>query len=329
MTPSRRATILTAGGRGIGLGHLRRTLALAAALREQGVAATFHIEGDAAARAIVEQDGHAARLVESLTPAAEEGLAKSDFVVADAYTLTEADFRALQSFGPLVVIDDLADRRITADVVINAGAGATPDAYAGMSVKVVLAGVTYAMLGPAFWSAVPRRVEGEVTRIVVTLGGSAAADDVFALAASARAACPNAVVVAITSGAAGDPPRRNDGIQERRDPPDFLSLIAAADVAITAAGQTMYELAALGTPAIAVCVADNQRPGVEAMAAANAVRYAGALSSPGITDAVAESLQQLAPAATRQGFAARSQNLVDGRGAGRAARAVLESLPCR
>src|SRR5581483_12186148 len=63
-------------------------------------------------------------------------------------------------------------------------------------------------------------------------------------------------------------PRHRAGLYE--DPADPVALMAAADVALTAGGGMLAELAATGTPAVAVEVAANQRPGLDALTAAGA-----------------------------------------------------------
>ncbi len=42
-------------------------------------------------------------------------------------------------------------------------------------------------------------------------------------------------------------------------PSDYVTTLATAEVAVLAAGSSLWEAACLGTPTIAVVVADNQR----------------------------------------------------------------------
>ena len=48
-------------------------------------------------------------------------------------------------------------------------------------------------------------------------------------------------------------------------PEDMRAIMATADLAVTAGGQTTYELAASGVPAVALCIAENQRPNLAAL----------------------------------------------------------------
>ena len=54
--------------------------------------------------------------------------------------------------------------------------------------------------------------------------------------------------------------RAGGRIAIRRNPPDMPQLMAWADLAVSAAGTTCWELAFMGLPMLLVVLADNQRP---------------------------------------------------------------------
>ena len=91
-----RIAIRTHAGAQVGYGHLRRCMTLADALRERGAEVAF-----------VEDDGF-----------------EADACVADSYELDAAWFAAMRARTTLMVIDDLADRVIDADLVTNSAVGA-------------------------------------------------------------------------------------------------------------------------------------------------------------------------------------------------------------
>jgi spore coat polysaccharide biosynthesis predicted glycosyltransferase SpsG len=96
-----------------------------------------------------------------------------------------------------------------------------------------------------------------------------------------------------------------------------------ADLAVSAAGQTLFELAATGAPTLAIAVADNQRPQLEALGAAGVV-------IPVTAETLAPRLATVAEdRAMRQALAERGQALVDGLGADRVAHAILEMIFAR
>jgi RimJ/RimL family protein N-acetyltransferase len=101
------------------------------------------------------------------------------------------------------------------------------------------------------------------------------------------------------------------------DVDDVPALMAWADVALSAAGTTAWELACMGLPAAVVVLADNQRPIAEQLADAGAAVDLGpadAVTTERIAAEV-ESLCRDAPRRRAQSEAGRQ--LIDGRGAGR------------
>ena len=116
---------------------------------------------------------------------------------------------------------------------------------------------------------------------------------------------------------------RRQGIEWVGPQNGLARVLAAADVAVVAGGLTLYEAAAIGTPAVAVPIVRSQRRTVEAFARERAVSAprpdAGVA---GIADAAADLLSSPDLAAR---MAKRARRLVDGRGTARVA-AVLQRL---
>ena len=114
-----------------------------------------------------------------------------------------------------------------------------------------------------------------------------------------------------------------------RDRFGLRDVMLAADLAVCGAGMTLYELAAAGTPAITVCMADNQRPNAEAFARGGRRADGGMVARSGSRAGVERALRTLLDASARADVARRAHRLVDGRGAGRVVQWILESVPAR
>ena len=103
-------------------------------------------------------------------------------------------------------------------------------------------------------------------------------------------------------------------------PVSLVGPMRAADLAVSAAGQTLYALARLGVPTVALELADNQRGGLAALEHAGAVRVAGRAGEPGLPDAVAAAVRELVTDdAARHRLARAAGSLLDGQGARRVA----------
>src|SRR5229473_2946400 len=112
------------GGPGTGLGHVRRCIALAEGLRGRGATVMFVVPDFRVLAATVERAGFPARTVEpeeAATLAVTRGIARelgAAAVVLDGYGIPEDALRP--ALAPITaVIDDLADRELPVDVVIN------------------------------------------------------------------------------------------------------------------------------------------------------------------------------------------------------------------
>jgi UDP-2,4-diacetamido-2,4,6-trideoxy-beta-L-altropyranose hydrolase len=100
---------------------------------------------------------------------------------------------------------------------------------------------------------------------------------------------------------------------------DLAKLMANADLAIGAGGVMLWERLCLGVPSLVIAVADNQRPQIDKVAGAGAIRFLGDHAN--VTpQAITQAVTALAmDREARQKMAASGKMLVDGRGAARLA----------
>jgi UDP-2,4-diacetamido-2,4,6-trideoxy-beta-L-altropyranose hydrolase len=320
------------GGRTLGLGHVIRCLALAEALTGRGAAVTFLTR--TTEPAVLARLERAPCAVERL-PGGDEAAAVGErargaaAVVIDVYGVTVACQEAVRRAGArLLVIDDLAQGRFVADLVLNQNLGARPEAYDAAPHTRLLLGPRYALLRRAFRGVVA--APARPPRVLVTMGG-ADPGNVTARALEALDALPDAFALDVVLGAAfahadvvaAVAARSTHPVAVHRDPPDLPGLMARATLAVSAAGSTCWELAHLGVPAVVVGLAANQASIAAALDAAGVARSAGA-ASPFPAGAVGRLVAALlADASGRARMAAAGRALVDGGGAARTAEALL------
>ena len=309
--------VLTRGGGVVGLGHVRRCLTLAGALRSVGIESSFHVCGEGAA--FVAQHGFEAKAVDRL----EEGVDGAGALLIDSY---EFDDRLLSLGAPTIVIDDLAARPLPVGMVVNPGAGAERLTYAASPETLLLLGVRYALLRPEFAQPSARTVRKQIQNVMITLGGHDHGTLASDLVRWTSAALPSATIDVIV----GPFFERVDDLRALESPTIHLvhnpenmrELMLRSDVAISAGGQTLYELAATGTPAVVVATAANQRYNIEALAEEGTIVYLPERTSA----ALAEAFTKLAPPQARSEMSARGKALVDGRGAERVAEEIARLL---
>jgi len=345
----------------IGTGHLIRCLTLADALKAAGASTLFlcrHIMPQLAA--LVTGKGHAlARL--PAAPLAQEAnplphaawlgttqdtdamatLAalpqKLSLVVLDHYALDYRWQTRLRPVAPLLVIDDLADRRLDCDLLLDQNLNPKGDDRYDLLVPAncsKLLGPNYALLRPQFAmlrSHAERDRTAPVKRILVFFGGADITN--LTLTAMRMLAAEGAGKVFLVDVVIGpiNPHRAllETWNREQGEPVilhttnvDMPGLMARADLAIGAGGSTTWERCCLGLPTIVVAAADNQREAMSAVEKSGAIMIA--------VDGTTLNLawrQLVSSPAKRQAMSRAATAMVDGLGALRVVEAVREMVP--
>lgn len=281
--PPTPVTVLADAGPTIGLGHLSRAGAVAAALRARGHAVTTHVCSEHP----VEHDGVVWAPTGDAPPPGDGPL------LVDSY---RADVAALAGSRPVAAFWD--------------GVGDPPGDVALAITLSGPEGPRLACLRPMFWGVAPRPVAPEVRRILVATGAGAAGG-LSALAATVRGAAPGVEVAALLGPYTDE--RLPPGVAAVRTPPRMVDELQAADLVVTAAGQTMLETLCAGTPCVALAVVGNQRAQLDVVTRAGAVRAADGATVGATLGAL------LGDAPARAALARAGRETVDGFGALRVA----------
>jgi UDP-2,4-diacetamido-2,4,6-trideoxy-beta-L-altropyranose hydrolase len=318
----------------IGGGHVMRCLAFAETLRWAGWRVAF----STGAQSLQTVPALATACDLILPPAANDDDPSTRLVVFDHYGLDardESGFTAPERL--LVAFDDLADRSHLCAVLVDPAPGRQAAAYAThlpATCRLML-GPRHAMLG-ARWRAAAaaslarRRADGEVRRILVSMGATDPVD------ATGRVldALDHAGVAAEIDVVLGAAAPYRDAIARRMggarrlhvQPDDIVALVASADLAIGAPGSASFERAALGVPSLLVPTAANQIPTAEGLAAAGAAAIvpAALLADPAGLGRLIATLA--GDGAARQAMSRASVALGDGRGTLRLLAAIAGTL---
>ena len=354
------ATVLTLirthASAAVGLGHLRRCLSLASALRERGGEVLFGLNtSDVDASATVVAEGFSARTF-ALPDGATAGADADTFIACFADVLADGrtvDWVLVDHYGlgacwqsrvverlacRVAAIDDLADRPLSADLLIDHNLVPPPghrSRYARCMLREPLAwlcGPRFALLGPAYRQQRPFTVAAKVRSIGIFLGGT----DPAALSATALQACravarfDGPIEMVSTSANPGLAALRQTIAQDPLvrlsiDLPDLADFYARHDLQIGAGGGATWERCCTGGPTLTLCVASNQAaviPGLQAL---------GVLVSTADNSAAAIGLALRAlidSPAQRQALSLGGRALVDGRGAERVAWSMFVHSAC-
>jgi spore coat polysaccharide biosynthesis predicted glycosyltransferase SpsG len=263
---------LVAGYPAIGLGHVQNALAVANELVRHRVRFLVGANSDLAASVLA---GHH---YEVLRPASDDMVAEAlalgpDVVVNDRLDTVAEDTDRLHAAGVTVIsFEDLGDGADEADLVINA---IYPDASHRPGHHV---GPRFFLARPEFRQVEPRPVADRVEHLLITFGGTDPGDLTRrTLAAIAGPAADRGINIEIVLG----PGFEGDidatplpAVTVSRSVPDMAERIRDADLVITSAGRTIFEVACLGTPAIVIAQNDRELTHVFA-SAENGFRHLG------------------------------------------------------
>lgn len=319
-----------------GTGHVMRLLTLAEALRDAGhevLLASAGIDVPWLARAV---EGSGVPVVPARRDHLDEELLDSvapDWVVVDSYQIPAGEISLASESRRVLLFADGRTRGARATMLLDQNLGAEDRPLAGASDAVQLRGARYALVRSAFTGRIPKEPERhrhDPPRVVVVLGGTDADDRTLEIARSSLGVETAASFTFVAQ------PRQHESLRALAagrpwrilpPTPELPALLADADVVVSAAGTTAWDVCTLGIPTILLAVVDNQQESLVAALAAGVARGAdlvGADLDP------AWFARELAAVTEDQSVRARlvaaCRARFDGRGAQRVARALAEYL---
>ena len=318
----------------IGLGHLRRCLTLAQTLKDMNAKIHFLLRADQSSIGFLEKYGFTGRLVdESDDWDLHESLeycqdVQATVLVIDSYRIEPKDIKGFQC--KVVVIDDLCDRSLPVEMILNGAVNGEACVYQTLPSTKLLLGPQYILLREVFNQKFCRNIKKDVDRILITVGGMDSLSFITKLVAWTRKSCERVHINLILGPFVEDHESfrewQNDPlICVYQDPINFYDLMMRCDVAVTGGGQTTYELAAIGTPAIAIQLADNQIRNLEGFSKAGTLNWVGSVSDENLQEKFQDALRRLARSFNeRQVMSAAGPLIVDGGGSKRVAHAIKE-----
>lgn len=267
-------------------------------------------------------------------------------VFIDSYYVTDFYLRTLwdicRSAGALLIyLDDLLAFAYPCDILINYsiyGAGKLSDYInlyerAGLKAPRFLLGLDYTPLREEFQGLPVRIVREPATDILISTGGSDSLHITLQLLKEIiRQKLPYTFHVVIGSMNIDTDEIKllvsntdSTNIILYQNVTEMAKLMQTCDLAISAAGSTLYELCAAQTPAITYVFADNQIANAEKFKEDGIMEYAGdfRFHGPEMLDNFVDAVKTLMPDVNRRRLMAeKMRHIVDGKGAARIWKAI-------
>lgn len=344
----------------IGLGHAQRCRSLAFALRAGGASVLFvsrPIDLDSAK--LLDCANDELRLLNSASSSAElfqeaprhaawagvhweQDAAETvervrdwrpDWLIVDHYSFDVRWHEAVRKgLGcRILVIDDLADRQLDADILVDHNWSENHrskyGAYAA-HVESMLVGPRYALLGPDYVSANPYSYRAEVRSIGIFMGGT----DAGSLSEMALDACRD--VAGFTGSIEIATTSFNSNLLRLRarcaaspatelviDQASLAGFFSRHDLQIGAGGGATWERCCMGAPTVAVIAAENQVPVLRPLHGLGVLIAIENLGASILADTVSRLIDD---SEVRRTLAAAARGLIDGMGATRVANEILK-----
>lgn len=314
--------IITEGSGEIGFGHITRCMSLYQAFSAKGLSVKFIVNGDESVTSLLEETDHSIFNWLKNPDKLFKILDDIDILVIDSYLADQELYMKLAELVSLgVYIDDNMRIEYPKGIVINGSINAEKLDYPLSKGVNYLLGSRYIPLRREFWDVPDKKINATPKNVMVTFGG----DNLRNLTPKILESLKNNfnhfnMIVVIGRGF-----NKISEIEDIEDDdteliyyPDakgMLEIMLRSDIAISAGGQTLYELARVGLPTIAVGVAFNQKHNVENWMKVGFIEFAGFWEDEDLYDNVLNKLDRLKDYDTRLEKNRSGRDSVDGKGA--------------
>lgn len=272
-----RVLIFTEGGNQIGFGHISRCSSLYDELVVRGLEVEFIIYGDVNDIETIQNKKFKVANWLS-TDFLNNHIEDNDYCIVDSYMASEDLYRIISKQArKSLFIDDNARIKYPEGIVVNPSLSTDVVNYPKNEANCYLLGSNYVILRMPFVQVKRETINSRVKEVMITFGGSDIHNLTPIILNQSVGKYPDIifnVVIGNTFKNIDEIKRfgsKNTNFYENATAEDMKSIMLKSDIAITAAGQTIYELMATQTPFIPIKVIDNQNNNVAGLKEFNLV----------------------------------------------------------
>lgn len=325
--------ILTEGGERVGFGHIARCTSIYQAFEEVGIRPELIVNGDETIRGFVEDKN--SRIFDWLSDQETlfAVLGDTDIVFVDSYL---ADYELYEKISDIarigVYFDDNMRIEYPKGFVVNGAIFAERMPYPERDGVRYLLGSRYTPLKKEFWDVPEKPIRPILKTAMITFGGA----DIRNLTPKVLKLLRNTYPRLFKKVIVGSGFRNVAEIEKLKDKnteliycqgaTEMKKVMLESDVAISAGGQTLYELARVGVPTIAVAVADNQSANVRGWQEVGFAEYAGDGANGELAEKISCKIELMKDSNARECKSKLGRKIIDGAGSSRIVRDVLSDF---
>ncbi len=323
--------IITEGSSSIGFGHITRMLSIYQAFEEKGIKPKFIINGDDTILDLIKDTEYEIyNWLENKDKLLSE-IKNTDIAIIDSYLANKELYERISKVVKVPVYYDDNNRiNYPCGVVVNGNIYAKELDYPKKDCIKYLLGLEYLPLRKEFWEVPEKKIKDKVESIMITFGG----DDLRNLTPKVlnflTKNYPNLnKYVVIGKGFKNIQEIENvaDGKTNlifNADAKKMKEIMLKSDIAISAGGQTLYELIRVGVPTISIIVVDNQINNVRKLEKIGSIENAGLWNEKNLFNKLRDYIEKLIHNVdARKKLVEVGKRYIDGRGVFRLVRVLL------
>jgi spore coat polysaccharide biosynthesis predicted glycosyltransferase SpsG/RimJ/RimL family protein N-acetyltransferase len=260
-----KVSIITEGLKDTGYGHLMRCLSLTQAFEEKYILPTLYINSDESCNPILGNRTNI-KIIDWLKRPAQllSFINNSDILIVDSYLAGKEFYDNIYKRSRLnIFIDDNMRIDYPEGTILNSTILA--DSLTYKTKNDALLGLKYVSLRKEFWNVPARKINQKVSVILLTFGGQDNQNLTPSVMTSIQEKYPDLKLTVVIGQAFKNATEiekqkgKNTYLYYSPAAEQMLKLILESDIVISAAGQTLYELAVTGTPSVSISVVENQK----------------------------------------------------------------------
>lgn len=337
----------TDGNSSIGIGHIMRCLSIADAAKRLGEKSVFLVASDDL-KYTIKEHGHEVKILNTNYDNMNIELGQTIAIISalnpvalfvDSYYVTNVYLDALRKLmkrigSPLVYIDDVLSFSYPCDILINYNIYAAELDYRILYMKKeiprLLLGTRYAPLRAEFQNTPPRIVNKEGHNILISTGGTdfehielGLMEKIISKGKELKDLFFHFIIGSMNKDVEKIHilANKSNNIITYYNVSNISELMQSVDLAISAAGSTLYELCATKTATITYTLADNQILGADCFSKFGVVKYIGDVRVLGVEELTEKLIVAAVNLANnyeeRRLIAEEQYAIIDGRGAER------------
>lgn len=261
--------IFTEGGKNIGYGHISRCIALYDELARQDHLVEIVVKGEVEGNVLLK--GKNIRNEDWIdVNYLGEMLSEIDYVIVDSYLASLEHYQIVSEISRhAVYIDDTARLKYPKGTIINPSLCVMPMIYKS-GVEDVLCGPEYVILRSPFLEVIRQNTCSNVNNVLIVMGGTDVKNTIQLIVSTICSHYSDIRFNIVIDSkkydtVCADNELKNVFYHKDLTAEAMCEMMLSSNLAITAAGQTIYELIGTRTPFIAIQVVNNQINNIDAL----------------------------------------------------------------